>query len=153
MIYADTSFLFSLYAWDANTFAAEQLYDRDGRRPLLFTPWQRFELRNTVRLAANRVRHSRSSVHFQVGNVLKRIEGDLASGRLRHEESDSRATFRLAEAFSELWTEELGMAAVDVWHVAAAAQLRADTFWTFDDDQHRLAKAVRRFQHVPLIAH
>ena len=51
MIYADPSFLFSFYAWDDNTAAAQKLYHQDGRRPLVFTPWQRFELRNAVRLA------------------------------------------------------------------------------------------------------
>ncbi len=49
MIYADPSFLTSLYTWDANTKTAQQTYASNGRRPLVFTPWQRLEVRNAVR--------------------------------------------------------------------------------------------------------
>lgn len=36
MIYADASFLFSLYAWDVNTGLAAKVYRKDARRPLIF---------------------------------------------------------------------------------------------------------------------
>ncbi len=63
MIYADTSFLFSFYAWDDNTASAQELYQRDRRRSLIFTPWQRFELRNAVHLVGHR--RSKLPVRFQ----------------------------------------------------------------------------------------
>lgn len=149
MIYADSSFLFSFYALDPNSKAAAETYARDARRPLLFTPWQRFEVRNSVRLAAHRLRRAGQTVPFQIGNVFKRIDDDLAEGRLKHETPDSREAFRLAEQLSEQHTEALGAASVDLWHVATAVLLRADTFWTFDEDQHALAKAIGKFRHVP----
>jgi hypothetical protein len=152
MIYADPSFLCSLYGWDENTVAAQAMYERDSRRPLLFTPWQRFEVRNAIRLAAHRLRKRRCAVPFQIGNVFKRIDEDLAAGRLKHEEPDWRETFRLAEELSAGQTEKTGAASVDLWHVAGAVRLRADAFWTFDQDQYRLASAVNRFQSVPRLA-
>lgn len=149
MIYADASFLFSFYAMDGNTPAAANLYAGDGRRPLLFTPWQRFELRNTVRLAAYRLHRHGRALPFRPGNVFKRVDEDLSAGRLKHEEPDWRATLRLSEELSDLHTVSLGCASVDLWHVAAALLLKADTFWTFDGDQYALAKATGKFRRVP----
>ena len=149
MIYADSSFLFSLYAWDDNTAAASRVYRADGRRPLLFTPWQRLELRNAVRLVVHRLKAAGQPIRFQAGNVFRRIEADLDGGCLRHADTEDRAVFRLAETLSAAHTEALGCAAVDLWHVAAAIALEADTFWTFDQDQHSLASATGRFRRVP----
>jgi hypothetical protein len=149
MIYADSSFLCSLYGWDSNTQTAQATYAGDARRPLILTPWQRFELRNTIRLAAYKLKRGGLAVPFQAGNVFKRIEQDLAEGRLKHMESAWQDTLRLAEELSDKYTAALGAAAVDLWHVAAAILLRADTFWTFDEDQYALAHAVQRFRRVP----
>jgi hypothetical protein len=148
MIYADPSFLFSFYAWDDNTTAAEQLYHRDRRRPLIFTPWQRFELRNAVRLVSHRLRRARAPIRFQSGNVFREIEADLSAGRLKHREHDWKETLRLAEDLSATHTELLGSASVDLWHVASAVLLEADTFWTFDEDQQTLARATKKFSAV-----
>ncbi len=149
MIYADPSFLTSLYGWDDNTDTAQATYEADSRRPLVFTPWQRFELRNAIRLAVHKLTRAGRVVPFTPGNIFKRLDADLAAGLLRHQEPDWRETMRLAEELSQEHTEAIGAAAVDLWHVAAALLLRADTFWTFDDDQRHLAAAVARFRHVP----
>ena len=50
MIYADPSFLTSLYAMDQNSEAAARTYSLDARRPLFLTPRQLFETRNAIRL-------------------------------------------------------------------------------------------------------
>ena len=149
MIYADPSFLFSFYAKDANTPEAVRVYAGDQRRPLILTAWQRFEFRNSVRLAIHKLRRAGQAVPFQQGNVFKLMDEDLAAGRLKHEEPQWRDAFRLVEDISAEHTESLGAAAVDLWHVASAILLRADTFWTFDCDQYALAKAVGRFRRVP----
>jgi hypothetical protein len=149
MIYADPSFLFSLYAWDENTGRAHRAYISDQRRPLFLTAWQRLELRNAVRLAAHRLNRARQAARFQVGNVLKRIDSDVTAGILRYREVDWRQTLELAEELSAAHTQTLGSAAVDLWHVAAAINLRSDTFWTFDDEQRELAEATNQIRHVP----
>jgi len=148
MIYADPSFLFSFYAWDNNTAAAQRLYHGDRRRPLLFTPWQRFELRNAIRLVTHRLKRAKLPIQFQSGNVFREIEADLSAGRLMHREHDWLDTLRLADELSSKHTELLGSAAVDLWHVASAILLEADTFWTFDEDQQALARATRKFGTV-----
>src|SRR5207302_7283402 len=84
------------------------------------------------RLAIHKLRRTGQSVPFQTGNIFRRVDEDLSAGRLRHEEVDWRQTFRLAEELSNAHTELLGSAAVDLWHVAVAILLRADTFWTFE---------------------
>jgi predicted nucleic acid-binding protein len=148
MIYADTSFLFSLYAMDVNTAAAVRIYNADARRPLVFTPWQRFELRNAVRLAFHRYRRTDQTVPFNVGNVFKQIDDDLKTGVLRHQEPDWRETFRVAENISTDVTEETGAGGVDCWHVAAAVMLGADSFWTFDEEQAEMANCTKKFRSV-----
>ena len=148
MIYCDPSFLFSLYAWDDNTGQAVKAYASDERRPLIFTPWQRFETRNAVRLAAHKLRRAGKTIPFQPGNVFKRMDQDLAAGILKYQEPDSRETLRLAEDLSDTRTESLGSAAVDLWHVAQAVVLGAETFWTFDLSQRKLALAIRKFRVV-----
>jgi hypothetical protein len=148
MIYCDPSFLFSLYAWDDNTGAALKTYSTDARRPLIFTPWQRFETRNAVRFAAHRLRRAGRSIPFQPGNVFKRMEQDLAAGILKHQEPDLVETLRLAEDLSDSHTESLGSMAVDLWHVAQAILLGAEIFWTFDADQRKLARMIKKFRVV-----
>jgi hypothetical protein len=149
MIYADPSFLFSFYGWDDNTQKAQDLYAKDGRRPLCFTPWQRFEIRNALRLAVHKGKRAGRPVAFQVGNLLKRMDEDLAVGRLKHLEPDWLQAFQLSEDLSRDHTEALGCSAVDIWHVASASLLDADTFWTFDGIQQKLAEAAGSFRRVP----
>ena len=112
MIYANPSFLTSLYTWDANTQTAQKTYASD-QPSLGINP-----------LAALRVPQCRSpggpqnlrggnAVPFNIGDVLKRIDTDLSDGILRHEEPGWRETMRLAEDLSEQYTEALGLGAVD----------------------------------------
>jgi hypothetical protein len=149
VIYADPSFLFSLYAWDGNSPTAAATMGRDQRRPLYFTPWQRFELRNAVRLAAGRVVRAGEPLLFQAANAFKAIQRDLAEGQLQHCEPDWQETMRLAEALSGSHTETLGTSSVDVWHIAAAVVLEAEVFWTFDALQHKLALQCGLIKRVP----
>jgi hypothetical protein len=152
MIYADPSFLCSLYGWDANSPTAIDAFSKERHRPLFFTPWQRFEVHNSIRLAAGRLSRGGHPVLFQIGNVLRAIREDLSAGRLRHVDPDSRDALRLAEELSERHTESIGTGAVDVWHVAAAVMLNAEVFWTFDDAQRKLALACGRLPRVPTLS-
>jgi len=81
--------------------------------------------------------------------VFKLIDEDLGVGRLRHSEVDWHDSFRLAEQLSDSFTVATGAASVDVWHVAAARLLGADTFWTFDEEQRNLATRSAYFRRVP----
>ena len=149
MIYADPSFLFSFYCHDGNSTAAVRTYEADARRPLFLTAWQRFEFRNAVRLMVHRFKRAKESVPFQPGNVFKAMQEDLDAGRLKHADVDWRESLRLAEELSDRHTIATGAASVDVWHVAAAVMLEADTFWTFDGEQRETAVRCGQFKRVP----
>ena len=149
MIYADPSFLFSFYCKDANSPIAVTTYRADQRRPLLLTGWQSFEFKNAVRLAEHKLKRSGAQVPFQIGNVFKDFQDGLQSGRLQHAEVDWLENFHLANQLSERHTASAGTGAVDVWHVAAAILLKADTFWTFDADQRKLAGQTKFFKKLP----
>jgi hypothetical protein len=83
MIYCDSSFSASLYAWDGNTAKANQIYQADGRRPLFFSEWQELELVNTLRLGLFRARRAKMPTPYRLGTCLKRIAEDLRNGILR----------------------------------------------------------------------
>ncbi len=60
--------------------------------------------------------------------------------------------FRLCEDLSRQHTEALGCGGVDIWHVASAGLLGADSFWTFDGIQQKLAEAWGLFRRVPRLS-
>jgi predicted nucleic acid-binding protein len=148
MIYADSSFAASLYALDANTERANEIYQADRRRPLFFTAWQELELLNTLRLGIHRARRVKITPRYTVGNCRKRIAEDLQNGILRRAELNWPACVRRANELSETFSEKLGVVMLDVWQVACAIELHAEVFWTFDRDQKILARAATRFKSV-----
>ncbi len=148
MIYCDSSFSASLYAWDGNTARANQIYQADGRRPLFFSEWQELELVNTLRLGLFRARCSKAPTPCRLGNCLKRIAEDLRNGILSRARLDWPACVRRALKISEQQTEATGVVMLDIWHVACAIELQAAAFWTFDADQENLARATGEFEKV-----
>jgi predicted nucleic acid-binding protein len=148
MIYADSSFTASLYALDGNTPRANEVYQADRRRPIFFSAWQELELTNTLRLGIFRARKTGVPARHQVANCIKRIREDLRDGILNRVELDWTSCVHRAALLSEQHTESLGMVMLDVWQVACAIELGADTFWTFDEDQEALARATGGFHNV-----
>lgn len=58
-------------------------------------------------------------------------------------EVDLPATaFEICTELSRIYTPQFGTRTIDTLHVAAALELKAERFWTFDDRQKKLAKAV-----------
>lgn len=51
-------------------------------------------------------------------------------------------TFAVATDLARTHIARLGTRTLDSLHVAAALELKAERFWTFDDRQKKLAKAV-----------
>ena len=132
--YADASFLFSLYAQDANTAQAAQIGQMLGP-PLTFTPLQRHELRNAFRQAVFRG----DMTAEQCRTLLETVEADTKTGALVETPVAWAEVYAEAEALSAAHTEELGTRALDVLHVAAAAALGVKDFYTFDTRQKALA--------------
>ena len=148
MIYCDSSFSASLYAWDGNTARANRVYQAGGRRPLCFSEWQELELINTLRLGLFRARRAKVPTPYRLGNCLKRIAEDLRNGILYRAKLNWPACVRRALKISEQNTEAMGVVMLDIWHVACAIELHAAAFWTFDADQENLARATGEFEEV-----
>jgi predicted nucleic acid-binding protein len=133
-VYADTSFLVSLYVQDANSARALAL--APGLLPLWLTPLGEHELRNAIRLCVFR----RQITSAQREMALHELAQDQASGVLHAGPLDWPKAFRHAEALGRRHTEDQGHRGMDVLHVAAALTLRAKRFATFDERQRALAQ-------------
>ena len=134
--YADTSLLASLYLADANT---PQAIDRVSAyaHPLLLTSWQRFELENAIQLRLFR----REITSADAAEADSRLVADLAAGALTEIAIPFANVLAAARRLTARHTATLGTRAFDVFHVAAALELKADRFLTFDQRQLALAKA------------
>lgn len=134
-IYADTSFLMSLYVQDANSARAVTAVEK-GTMPIFFTPLVRHELQNALRLAVFR----RQITSAQREAAWHEIEHDLALGMLHETPLNWPKALKAAEALSRAHTETLGARGMDVLHVGSALALRAKRFVTFDERQRELVK-------------
>ncbi len=134
VVYSDTSFLFSLYAQDANTHRAAGLAKK-LHGMLVVTPLQGFELRNALRLSVFRG----DIADEECARLLELIEADIKSGAFAETPIPWAEVFAAAEDLSAAHTGKLGIRAFDVLHVAAAIVLGAREFFTFDNRQKTLA--------------
>jgi len=135
IVYADTSFLFSLYCPDVNSTAAAAIM-KGIKPPLLATDFAEFELINALNSRIFRKELRASEEHA----VLLSFSKDVHIGLIRIVPV-SAATLALARRLARTQTRLLGTRALDVLHVASAMALRADSFCTFDKNQAKLAVA------------
>jgi predicted nucleic acid-binding protein len=132
-VYADTSFLVSLYVPDRHSAEAER---RLRPRPLVwFTPLHRAEWTHAIyqhvfqqKMSAGEAQH-----------VLRTLEGDLAQGLWVQSEVPEDA-FESCVELARQHCSRLGVRTLDSLHVASALELKAERFWTFDERQARLAQ-------------
>jgi predicted nucleic acid-binding protein len=136
IVYADTSFLFSLYVPDANSSAASAIMKRI-KPPLFATDFAEFEFINALnwRIFRKELRASEEQA------VLLSLSKDIHAGAIRIVPI-STATLAHARRIARTQTRILGTRALDVLHVASALALRANSFCTFDKNQARLATAL-----------
>jgi hypothetical protein len=135
VVYADTSFLFSLVLHDANT-AGAVAYLRRHPTSLALTPWQRCELNNAVRLSV-----WRGNCPAPVAmTALGKIEADLRAGNFTETPLVWPDVLKIANELGEKHTSALGVRTLDLLHVSAAISLKAKTFLTYDGRQLALAR-------------
>jgi len=134
-IYADTSFFVSLYLPDRHSEEAER---RTASKPRLwFAPLHRAEWMHAIAQHVFRKEISASEAR----QAQAELQSDLGSGlwlRIDLPESVWDTCAELARRHGS----RLGMRTLDSLHVAAAVELGANAFWTFDERQARLAEAV-----------
>lgn len=136
MTYADTGFVCSLLAPDANTAAAVKRM-RSQKLPLAWTWLHEVEFRNAARLRVFR----REMTRAEADRTLQTQLADLAAGVYTRLVPDQMALMSETERLSAQHSATLGTRSLDVLHVAAALVLGTSDFLTFDKRQARLAKA------------
>lgn len=134
-IYADTSFLVSLYVFDANSASAASRMKR-VKLPLSISSLGELELTNAISLRVFRKELARTDSNA----AFALIRNDIETGVLRVN-AVSIAGLERAKRIARKRTPILGTRTLDIWHVALALELKAKFFYTFDDRQKRLAAA------------
>ena len=136
-IYTDTSFLVSLYSPDVNSAVAVRTMQASGGDRLV-TIFGELEVVNAMQLRIFRKEVSAA----QAQSSLDDFEKDLRTGvfQLR---GLSEPLFEQARQLSRRTTAKLGTRTADLLHVAAALELGADYLYSFDQQQRKLAQAVR----------
>lgn len=105
--------------------------------PIPYTPLNRQELRNAIRLRVYR----KEITSVQRSAAFEEIESDLADGILAHTVLRWTEALREAEKLGAAHTELIGTRSADILHVAVALTLDTTDFLTFDTRQATLARA------------
>jgi predicted nucleic acid-binding protein len=135
--YADTSFLFSLYATDANSARADA-WRQANPAPLPFTAFHRLELRNALSLALFQQRLTEQEIEA----AWQEVENDCAAGLLIARGGLWHHVLVDAQTYAMNLTPTIGCRTLDVLHVAAAKLIGTTEFCTFDTRQSALAGQV-----------
>lgn len=135
--YADTSFLVSLYSLDANSAAAARIMQASKPDRFISTLGE-LEVVNAMGLRVFRKEVSAA----QAQSSLDDFEKDLRAGVFQLRPLTEQV-FERARQLSRQTTPKLGARTADLLHVAAALELSADSLYTFDQQQRRLAQTVR----------
>ena len=134
IVYPDTSFLFSCYLSDQHSLQADQLLTA---QPLVMvTPFHRAELANAIFQQAFRGKISEADAQFTYAS----FEQDCHTGVWAITHPPDRM-FVTCTDLAKRHVARLGVRTLDSLHVAAALELKADRFWSFDDRQLELAQA------------
>jgi len=134
-VYADTSFLVSLYVLDANSERASA-HIQQAQFPILLTSLGQLELANAISLRLFR----KELVPGKIKAARALLQKDLVDGVLSIKPLTT-SIFEKALQMARQRTPQLGTRTPDILHVASALELKADAFYTFDRNQEKLARA------------
>ncbi len=134
-IYADCSFFVSLYVPDQHFPRAQRLVSEHA--PMLLTPLHRAEWAQAV---AQDIFQRRISVG-EAQAVRRNFERDRHSGFWIEVDFPEMAFERCVQ-LTQKYAGRITLGTLDTLHVASALELGAERFWTFDERQARLARAV-----------
>jgi predicted nucleic acid-binding protein len=133
--YADTSFLVSLYVFDTNSELAAARMSR-VELPIVSTPFGELEIANAISL-----RHFRRELNITEAKAAYSLFQKDVEGGVIQIKPIPNTVFEGARQIARRRTPRLGTRTLDVLHVALALQFGAETFYTFDVRQAKLAKA------------
>lgn len=137
MIYADSSFLVSLYLRDANAAAARREM-KIHPREIALSRLAALEVRNAFRLAVFRGWITQD----QENRLQTLFHLDLNGGFLRPIPFSSDEIFAQAERLSKTHTATSGNRSLDLLHLACARLAELKVFASFDGRQRKLASAI-----------
>jgi len=133
-IYADSSFIVSRYV--PQQFSQE-VDRRMLTRPSIFlTPFHRAEITHAIFQQVFRQRLTLVDAQL----AYQDFEKDCAMG-VWMQVGQPILTLTTCVELGRRHTPKIGVRSLDSLHVAAALELKADRFWTFDDRQRQLAEA------------
>jgi predicted nucleic acid-binding protein len=135
MIYVDSSLIVSIYIADIHSPEADRRMA--GRQALWLTPLHRTEFVHAVEQNVFRGKISASNAR----RLNEEFDQDRREGLwsdINLPDATMETSIRLARSYVAL----IGSRTIDTIHVASALELKATQFWTFDDRQAKLAKAV-----------
>lgn len=138
-VYADSSFLVSIYIPTPQTRRAFGLWQQAGQAPLPFNPMHRLEVRNSIRRSVRETKPERRIDAHSARLALDALEADLGED-LVHQPLNWTDVFRGAEEIGQRWTAGTGIRAYDLFHLAAALHTGHDTLLTFDACQAETAR-------------
>jgi predicted nucleic acid-binding protein len=134
-VYLDSSFVVSLYLTDRHSPDSRQRVV--GTSHIWFTPLHQAEWAHAI--AQHVFRRTLSPTESQ--QIYEHLKDDQAAGLWAEVEIPENA-FRVCADLGRRYAPKIGIRTLDTLHVACAFELKADQFWTFDDRQAKLAKAV-----------
>jgi predicted nucleic acid-binding protein len=133
-IYADTSFFMSVYLRDGHT--PEALRRLKGRPRIWLNPFHKIEIAHGIAQKVFRRELSLASTDEIHDQLTQDCDAGLWSLIVL-----PPLTFETGTALARTHVARLGTHTLDTLHVAAALELKAERFWTFDARQAKLAKA------------
>ncbi len=134
-IYADTSFFVSLYLPDRHSPEAQRRVSEQPR--IWLTPLHRAEWTHAI---GQHVFQRKISAR-EAQRVYRDFESDRSNSVWAEVELPD-AAFELCIELARRHVARLGARTLDTLHVAAALELGAEHFWTFDEGQAKLAETV-----------
>ena len=137
-VYADTSWWIAYKCRDdANHPTAIKLFDLWPEAQVVWTPWHRVEVFNSLRqleraglVAAGKARE-----------FIRLLEQEIRLGYWPHRECDWRDAIRTACELSAEHGLSTAIRSMDLFHVAIALETGADALLTFDREQQAFAEA------------
>lgn len=137
MIYVESSVLISLVMRDSNSGDAIELTSSQDS-PYFFNHLLKLEICNAIRL--NVAREAMDEV--TAAKCERQVESLQQSGKWKMVEPDWVRVFQRSVGFSRAHTSSTRTRSFDILHVAAAIELGATEFWSFDKRQRTLARGV-----------
>jgi len=134
-VYADSSFLISSYVQDSHV---TEFLRRISRHPKVWTtPFHKAEVAHGIYLHVFYKKIAQDAASRAWNEFLQ----DCAAG-VWTSVSLPEKTWDTSIALARKHGPSLGVRTLDSLHVACALELGAERFWTFDERQAKLAKAV-----------